>query len=96
MKGQTSTAAGKQPVFDADALAELERIVARIPPDPVAKMMRELGFDPDHGCKLVLADTPEMRELCGPWPGKYIQFSANTPENVAYMISPSGARKDFM
>lgn len=61
---------------------KLKEAMSKIPEDPVAKAMREQGFDPDDGCKLILPAS--RRANFGNYVPSYVQFS-NLVEG-AYLV----------
>jgi hypothetical protein len=63
-----------------EMLFEMKRVLADIPPDPLAEYMRAQGFDPARGALLHLPDTVGMRAHFAPFgPPRYVRFAKLLP-----------------
>lgn len=82
MLGTCTTSASSAPPLTVEGLRKLiADLEALMPPvDGLAALMRERGFDPDRGCVLFLPES--MRSLAGPFPPKYVRFSAFIPAPI--------------
>lgn len=75
----TSTTAGTTgPAFDLDRIrASMKAMEAVMANEPIRRWMTEQGASPDNGWLLILPVT--MCEEVGPFPPRYVRFSAHTP-----------------
>jgi hypothetical protein len=67
--------------FDA-----LKEAIVAMPKDPLAEWMRDKGFNPNNGCKLILPEF--MRDVAGKLPPDYMLFSEYVDSPL--LVDPSG------
>jgi hypothetical protein len=72
LTGTTATTHNHTAITAEQLIASMQKVMKDLGEEPLAKWMHEQGCPPESWTLILPA---EMRELIGPWPPRYVQFS---------------------